>query len=351
MSQVPQHLVLDAASSEHALRRAAETLARGEVVAVPTESLYVFAVRAERGGLQRLARVAGGEEHAALLLGAPSELENWTTAGAMVRRVVAKYWPGPLELLVPAAQRKAGELASAGLIAVRCPADSFATALARSAGFPLAVLDATRAPQDLLARDGLALVLDSGPARIGERPVTLELAPGRFRVENEGLIDAASLRRTAGLEIAFVCTGNTCRSPMAEGIARARLAERLGVAPNALATFGFGVRSMGVFASPGEAASPHAVHVLRESGIDISGHRAQATVPETIASLDRVYALTRSHLEALRATLPPGKDRHCELLDPQGRDIADPIGGPRSAYESTAAQIRRAIEARLETWA
>ncbi len=351
MSNDSQHVRLDAANLASATRRAAELLARGEVVAFPTESLYVLGARADRAGLQRLAQVAGNPQRAAVLLSAPSELAHWTVAGAMLRRVVAKYWPGPLELRVPAAQRSAGELALDGTIALRCPADTLATSVAHAAGVPVAVLDATRTPDELRARSGLALLLDNGPTRIGEPPVTLELAPGRFRVEKDGLIDAASLRRTAGLEIAFVCTGNTCRSPMAEGIARARLSERLGVPPNGLATFGFGVRSMGVFASPGEPASPHAVTVLRESGIDISAHRAQPTLPDTIASLDRVYALTRAHLEALRATLPPGKDRHCELLDPQGRDIADPIGGPRSAYEVTAAQIRRAIEARLESWA
>ena len=351
MTHDVQHLRLDAASLESATRSAAEALARGAVVAFPTESLYVLAARADTDGLEQLEQVAGENSRAAVLLSTPTELSHWTVAGAMVRRVATKYWPGPLELRLPAARKSAGALTLEGTLALRCPADSVATSVARAAQFPLAVLDATRTAQDLLGRTGLALVLDSGPTRIGERPVTLELAPGRFRVEHEGLIDAASLRRTVGLEIAFVCTGNTCRSPMAEGIARARLAERLGVAPGALATFGFGVRSMGVFATPGEPASTHAVNVLRESGIDISGHRAQPTVPETIASLDRVYALTRSHLEALRATLPPGKDRHCELLDPQGRDIADPIGGPRSAYEATAAQIRRAIEARLESWA
>jgi protein-tyrosine-phosphatase len=61
--------------------------------------------------------------------------------------------------------------------------------------------------------------------------------------------------------------------------------------------------------------------------------------------------MTRSHLDALRLLLPPGRDKHCTLLDPHGDDIPDPIGGPRSEYEHAAELIGRAIEARLDEWA
>jgi protein-tyrosine-phosphatase len=167
----------------------------------------------------------------------------------------------------------------------------------------------------------------------------------------EGILDAAALRRVAGLEIAFVCTGNTCRSPMAAGFARKLLAERLAIAVGEIGRFGFGVRSMGVYAHSGAPASEHAVDTMREQGIDLTGHRAACAVPEELAAMSRVYALTRSHLEAIRMLLPPGKDRHCALLDPGGRDVADPVGGTRADYEFAARQIRLAIEVRLDEWA
>ena len=62
-------------------------------------------------------------------------------------------------------------------------------------------------------------------------------------------------------------------------------------------------------------------------------------------------SVVASHLDALRLLLPPGATRNCELLDPQGRDVSDPIGGPRDDYERAAATIRAALESRLADWA
>jgi protein-tyrosine phosphatase len=90
--------------------------------------------------------------------------------------------------------------------------------------------------------------------------------------------------------------------------------------------------------------------VLAERGIDLSEHSSQPATPDLLARLDRVYALTRSHLEALQQVLPPGRARHCALLDPSNRDIADPIGGPRSEYAAVAAQISSALERRAQEW-
>ena len=78
----------------------------------------------------------------------------------------------------------------------------------------------------------------------------------------EGLLPVDDLRAAAGLRIGFVCTGNTCRSPMAETLARAILRERLGTGD--LASFGFEVRSAGVYAGAGAGASAHAVTAMDE---------------------------------------------------------------------------------------
>jgi len=153
----------------------------------------------------------------------------------------------------------------------------------------------------------------------------------------------------AGLRIGFVCTGNTCRSPMAEGLARSLLTRRLG--SEDLAAFGFRILSMGVFAGSGSPASEHAVEALAAQKIDISEHRSQPAVPEIVRELDRVYALTQGHLSSLKKMLPPNRVRHLSLLDPDGEDVSDPIGGTLDDYRRCAEKIRSALEARLDEWA
>jgi protein-tyrosine-phosphatase/tRNA A37 threonylcarbamoyladenosine synthetase subunit TsaC/SUA5/YrdC len=335
MSSSPQRLVprKDGPASE--LRPAAEALARGECVLVPTETLYTAVVPlAQRSSLEPLARASGN----ALARFALSR-DELAGASAPIQRLCERYWPGPLILAL-------GEN-------WRSPADPNARRVLELSGAPCVGVELARTVEESLSKFQFepACIVDAGATRLGEPSAVLEFAAGRMRLLRPGLLDIESLRATAGLRIGFVCTGNTCRSPMAEGIARARLAAKLGTQPERLDELGFSVQSMGVYAGPGDPASRFAVETLAAQGIDIAAHRAQVALPELVAKLDRVYALTRSHLEALRMSLPPGKDRHCALLDPKGRDIADPIGGPRSAYEATAAQIAAAIDARLSEWA
>jgi protein-tyrosine phosphatase len=335
MQQEPLRIPIDPDAPSASLAEALDALARGALVAVPTETLYTLVCRADHpGAVERLTQLGG--ESAARLVRSVEELPR---PSPIVRRLAARYWPGPLVLALPERWR--------------APAHPVAAQLIAAASFPLAGVECARDPQSAAVRapGQVACLLDAGPARLAEPAAVLELVPGKLRLVRAGLFDLEALRSTAGLRIGFVCTGNTCRSPMAEGLARTALATRLGVAPNRIGELGFTVQSMGVYANPGERASDHAVATLAARGIDLSGHRAHVALPDIVSRLDRVYALTRSHLQALKQSLPPGKDRHCTLLDPDGRDISDPIGGPRSAYEQTAAQIERAIAARLDDWA
>ncbi|MBM3989962.1 MAG: hypothetical protein FJ298_03030 [Planctomycetes bacterium] len=333
MQQEPLRIPIRPDASAASLAPALDALARGALVAVPTDTLYTLVARADlAAATERLTALCG--EPAARLVRGVDELPKPTP---MLRRLASRHWPGPLVLALPERWR--------------APAHPIAAKLIAAAPFALAGVECASDPQSVPASAQVACTLDAGPARLAERAAVLECVAGRLRLVRAGLFDLAALRATAGLRIGFVCTGNTCRSPMAEGLARAALGIRLGVAPERIGELGFTVQSMGVYASPGDPASDHAVATLAARGIDLAEHRAQVALPELVSRLDRVYALTRSHLQALKQSLPPGKDRHCALLDPDGRDISDPIGGPRSAYEQVASQIERAISARLDEWA
>jgi len=156
---------------------------------------------------------------------------------------------------------------------------------------------------------------------------------------------------SAKKSVLFVCTGNTCRSPMAEGLFRKALGARRD----------FEVGSAGIAAYPGDSPNPETVKLLAGRGINLDGFKSQPVSPEVLEQATHVFAMTSGHLEALENLFPDYADKFylvCEFVDIPGRgvaaDVPDPIGMGRKAYEETAVTLDQAIPTLLafidQTW-
>ncbi|MBQ9902273.1 MAG: low molecular weight protein arginine phosphatase [Clostridia bacterium] len=139
------------------------------------------------------------------------------------------------------------------------------------------------------------------------------------------------------MHITFICTGNTCRSPMAEGIARKIAADHY---PDQNWCFS----SAGLATFNGAPASQHSIDVCREIGIDLSSHRSQRLNPEIAANTDLFAVMTDSHRNILLQCGIPAK--RIALL---GEGIPDPYGGDEEEYRACRDEIHRAVEQLLES--
>jgi len=137
-------------------------------------------------------------------------------------------------------------------------------------------------------------------------------------------------------DIVFVCTGNTCRSPMAEVLAAA-IFLREGI--------NFRVASAGVSAMPGMPASENAAKAMREEGLELSSHRSKPASKEFLQGAKLVLTMTRGHLEYVRRSCPDVRAFTLGEYASIGKDISDPFGGSLEVYRNCAADIKALLVA------
>src|ERR1041385_4649234 len=143
--------------------------------------------------------------------------------------------------------------------------------------------------------------------------------------------------------ILFVCTGNVCRSPMAEGLFRHATAGR-----NT-----YRALSAGLGALDGQPPSTYAVQAMNEIGLDISQQRSRMLTADLVRSADYIFGMTHSHVDSVMLLYPQMAEKvfllreFDETLDPFEKDISDPIGGSYEVYVNCRDQIEQGIASLL----
>ena len=340
--------------------RAARALAEGEVVAFPTDTVYALAASAlVPEAVEKLCRSkkCGDGRPMTLALRGAGEAPDWVPEmSPLGRRLTRRCWPGPVTFVFGGAEQGlVSRLAEpvrrrvcpSGSVGLRAPAHRAILGalqllpgpLVLSSANPTGAPPATTAPAvvEALGED-VAVIIDDGPTHLGRSSTVVRVDGSAWSVLREGPMSAEVLGRQTSCLIVFVCTGNTCRSPLAEGLFKKKLADRLGCAVDELPARGFLVISAGLAAMMGGAAAAEAVEAATAYGADLSGHVSQPLTPELAAQADYLVAMTRGHLLSLSAGFP-GTGARVRLLSPAGEDVSDPIGAEQQVYRECAEQI------------
>lgn len=358
------------AGESDAIRRAADALASGLLIAFPTETVYGIAAVATPAAIARLDALKQRDptKPFSIHVGDVERAQRYVAQlSSMAQRIMRKSWPGPLTLVVAAPDGSAApvldELEGVArdaiwqeqTIGLRCPDHPVARELLNAVDAPVVATSANLAGQspavdadEAHARlDGhVDLILDGGRSQYGRASTVVRINGDRYEILREGVVDARTVRRLAAINILFVCTGNTCRSPLAQGLAMRWLADRLGCGIDDLADRGYFVASAGAFAGDGAPAAQHTIDILKARGVNLSAHQSQPLLRELILRADAIYGMTDDHVDAVLQVVP-GAAGKTHRLDP-GADIPDPIGADRTVYDAAAATIERAVGDRLK---
>ncbi|MBN2476610.1 MAG: threonylcarbamoyl-AMP synthase [Pirellulales bacterium] len=367
-------MVIDVRSAEDwrdVVHRAVQALVEGRLVAFPTETVYGLAASAlDVAAVERLLEVKGrpADNPLPLAIRSADEARDYAPdMSPLAQRLARRCWPGPITLIVDDSHPESlvrqlpsevQRVVSPGqTVGLRVPGHPVILDVLRMLAGPLTLTSANRSGQpdavtaaeviDALG-DDVALVLDDGPCRFGQPSSVVRVQGKRYEMLRVGVVPEKTLQRLSSMLVLLVCTGNTCRSPMAEALARDILAKRLGCRIDELEDRGVIVVSAGIAALMGGRASAEAVEVMSRFGLDIGAHETQPLTEPLVRHADVIYTMTRVHREAIVAQWPGAAERTW-LLCQNGSDVSDPIGGPVERYQACADQIQAELKPRLET--
>jgi protein-tyrosine phosphatase len=351
------------------IKKAAALVDAGGLVAFPTETVYGIACRVKSDSLIKLDNLKGRtpDKHYTLHIGQKREARKYVpTVRLRVQKLINNAWPGPLTIVFELNEQDIDKqqisinndvfesLYKNNSIGIRCPDNPIASILLRLTRNPVVAPSANVTgqtpagdPEQVLAQFSgqIDLLLDAGPCKYKESSTVVKIGKKGLEILRPGVYSQTELEKMSEVKFLFVCTGNTCRSPMADGIFRKYLAEKLQCEVDHLDKMGYKVSSAGIMNLGGSPASTEAITACASKGIDINAHKSRKLSRELIEESDFIFAMGQTHTEQAIALSPKAVDK-CMLLA-ENKEIADPIGRPQDFFNNCAEVIEEAVKKRI----
>lgn len=350
------------------IKEAAKVVENGGIVAFPTETVYGLACKADAESLDKLdqAKNRPGDKRYTLIIDDVSKLDQYVPGCSYRAKKLAKhYWPGPLTIVFELDSKQTKVLKKRydssvfkslyvdGTIGIRCPQGEIPRLLLKNADCPVVAPSANisgQAPacdaQDVLSQlDGrIDMVLDGGKCHLEIPSTVVKIGNEKVEILRQGAVSEAEILKNSTINIVFVCTGNTCRSPIAEGLCKKYLAEKKGCRLDQLEDLGYKIASAGVMAVDGMPVSIESVSACEQFGIDLSSYVSTAFTGKLLEDSDFIFAMCASHVDNILSRFDGSAGKIFKL---RSKDIEDPIGAGLEIYEKCARDIYKSVQKRI----
>jgi len=328
--------------------RCAKIIRQGGLVVFPTETVYGIAVdssnEAAVSKLREVKKRPEAKPFSVLVYQKDLIAQHTTFSKLILYKLIDKYWPGPLTVVVPSKVENE-------TIGVRMPSNNIALRLAYEAQCTIvatsANLDGKPEPATckdaLVDLDGLVdIAIDGGKSEIGKGSTVVDLTKDAPTILREGSVSKEDIEKISKTKtVLFVCTGNSCRSVMAEYLLRDAAKDRDDIESVSAGT-GVLMRTQ---------ASLDAVAILKEDNIDATNHLSQPLTSLLLKKADLICVMTRAHRSQILDRIPEVEKRIYLLKEfsslpseiEENQDVPDPIGTSRESYRECFNIIKKAV--------